>query len=553
MGLAFNPFTGNFDFTGASAGATGWTGPVATESALPVVGNSDGDAKVTKDTDYIWVWNAASSRWINSGVKSASVGSSPNSSGYSLSTTNVSTNRTELQLVLQPADGSNPGLITSGTQSIGGVKTFNARINADGGIDSSGATLNIGATTASTITIGRSGTTINMVGSTTYEQVTNLQVADKLITINKGGGATTGSGSGFEVEENNVITGYVKTSTDRNSWQLLAPNTAGVVTVTPGSSGFTIDQGSHNPVTIGTANGLSLSTQQISLALSSTSTTGALSSTDWNTFNNKQDAGNYITALTGDATASGPGSAALTFATVNSDVGSFGGASSVPNFTVNAKGLITAAGSTTVVAPAGTLTGTTLASNVVTSSLTSVGTIGTGTWQGTAVAPTYGGTGQDSHLSTGIAQVSSGTWSFSTALASGTTATTQSANDNSTKVATTAYIDGSYSPKSSGDIAETSFTASNNQSSAANVTGLAFANATVRSFHALISIVRGSTYQQSLIVGVQKGSDWVMSETAIGDDCGISFTITTAGQIQYTSTNTGSSATVKFRAFTTTV
>jgi hypothetical protein len=43
----------------------------------------------------------------------------------------------------------------------------------------------------------------------------------------------------------------------------------------------------HNAVTLGTANGLSLSTQALSLALASGSTTGALSSTDWNTFNNK--------------------------------------------------------------------------------------------------------------------------------------------------------------------------------------------------------------------------------------------------------------------------
>lgn len=43
-----------------------------------------------------------------------------------------------------------------------------------------------------------------------------------------------------------------------------------------------------------------------------TSTDGYLSSTDWNTFNNKQPAGNYITSLTGEATASGPGAAAVT-------------------------------------------------------------------------------------------------------------------------------------------------------------------------------------------------------------------------------------------------
>jgi hypothetical protein len=51
----------------------------------------------------------------------------------------------------------------------------------------------------------------------------------------------------------------------------------------------------HDAVTIGTANGLSLSGQVLSLALASTSATGALSSTDWNTFNGKQAAGNYVT------------------------------------------------------------------------------------------------------------------------------------------------------------------------------------------------------------------------------------------------------------------
>ena len=89
----------------------------------------------------------------------------------------------------------------------------------------------------------------------------------------------------------------------------------------------------------------------------------------------KQATGNYITALTGDGTASGPGSAALTLATVNSNVGTFGDASTIPIPTVNAKGLVTAVSTATVVAPAGTLTGATLAANVLASSLTSVGTL----------------------------------------------------------------------------------------------------------------------------------------------------------------------------------
>lgn len=51
----------------------------------------------------------------------------------------------------------------------------------------------------------------------------------------------------------------------------------------------------HNPVTLGSTNGLSLSNQQISLGLASSGATGALSGADWNTFNDKQNA---ITGLT---------------------------------------------------------------------------------------------------------------------------------------------------------------------------------------------------------------------------------------------------------------
>lgn len=45
----------------------------------------------------------------------------------------------------------------------------------------------------------------------------------------------------------------------------------------------------HNPVTIGTANGLSLTDQQLSLGLASSTLNGALSSIDWNIFNGKAD------------------------------------------------------------------------------------------------------------------------------------------------------------------------------------------------------------------------------------------------------------------------
>lgn len=100
-----------------------------------------------------------------------------------------------------------------------------------------------------------------------------------------------------------------------------------------------------------------------------------------------------IFALTGDVTATGPGTVPATLATVNPNVGTFGSLAVTPVVTVNGKGLITAISNVTIAIPGTQLTGTTLATNIVTSSLTTIGTIGTGVWQGTIVGATYGGTG----------------------------------------------------------------------------------------------------------------------------------------------------------------
>lgn len=108
------------------------------------------------------------------------------------------------------------------------------------------------------------------------------------------------------------------------------------------------------------------------------------------------------------------------------------------------------------------------------------------------------------------------------------------------------------------DIAETSFSSSNNQSSPADVTALVFPNANVRSFDALVSVFINATaslYEVFKITGIQKGASWEIAQESAGDVSGIVFSITTAGQIQYTSTNvTGFTAgTIKFRAITTSV
>lgn len=111
---------------------------------------------------------------------------------------------------------------------------------------------------------------------------------------------------------------------------------------------------------------------------------------------------------------------------------------------------------------------------------------------------------------------------------------------------------------SQGDIVETSFNLSNNQTTAADVTAFSFSTSVVRSFKALISVeIAASThvYECYEVLGIQKGSGFEISVDSVGDDSGVVFSITSAGQIQYTSANLGgfTSGKIKFRATTTSV
>lgn len=82
----------------------------------------------------------------------------------------------------------------------------------------------------------------------------------------------------------------------------------------------TISDSSSDGITVtGGINAIIGSGVSISQQGSSSSTNGYLSSGDWTTFNSKQSAGSYITALTGGVSASGPG---IVSATVNSVGGS---------------------------------------------------------------------------------------------------------------------------------------------------------------------------------------------------------------------------------------
>jgi len=83
--------------------------------------------------------------------------------------------------------------------------------------------------------------------------------------------------------------------------------------------------------------GSNVHTFSIPLASAASVTAGLISNADYAAFSAKQAAGNYITALTGDLTASGPGSASATLAPTGVGAGSY------TKVTVDAKGRVTAA------------------------------------------------------------------------------------------------------------------------------------------------------------------------------------------------------------------
>jgi hypothetical protein len=112
---------------------------------------------------------------------------------------------------------------------------------------------------------------------------------------------------------------------------------------------------------------------------------------------------------TGDAS----GSTVLTLATVNSNVGSFGTVTAAPTFTVNGKGLITAAGTATITPAVGSITG-----------------LGTGV--ATALAANVGSAGAPVVFNGALGTPASGVATNLTGTASGLTAGTVTTNANLT-------------------------------------------------------------------------------------------------------------------------
>lgn len=143
------------------------------------------------------------------------------------------------------------------------------------------------------------GTYVEVSRLAAVKSTTNLQsVADaQFVNTSSGGGGGTGTTTVAFAD----IQGQPQDNTNLNNAlnlkaNLASPSLTGVPTAPTATAGTNTTQlattafvttATHNPVTIGTANGLSLSTQQLSLGLASAGVTGALSVVDWNIFNGK--------------------------------------------------------------------------------------------------------------------------------------------------------------------------------------------------------------------------------------------------------------------------
>ncbi len=159
-----------------------------------------------------------------------------------------------------------------------------------------------------------------------FSSTTPITYSNGLIGITQSGSSTNGylsstdwntfnsKGSG-----NGTVTSVSVTTANGVSGTVATPTTTPAISITLGSitptsvaatgtvTGSNLSGTNTGNVTIGTANGLSIAGQALSLGLSGTSTTGALSSTDWNTFNNKAAA-----FTTGNLTETGSGVLTIT-------------------------------------------------------------------------------------------------------------------------------------------------------------------------------------------------------------------------------------------------
>ena len=199
-------------------------------------------------------------------------------------------------------------------------------VAADASILSNGSGIAaISSVTGGIETLAGSGLAVKLDGGTLSEGIYGLKLAEGGIAdlqistsaaINLSKLATVTGSRALESDAGGHITASSVTNTELGYVGGVTAGIQGQLNGKQGNLTFGDITSSTSQVTLigGTGSVIGSSGVQIRVATAGAAATGLLTSQDWNTFNGKQNAGDYITGLSGDVSATGPG---VVGATVN--------------------------------------------------------------------------------------------------------------------------------------------------------------------------------------------------------------------------------------------